>query len=372
MSVSKRKVSSLFSRTKPAAPAVVTRSRQSSGLSSVVNSTGDGTEDGSASQSGKKPKRPKVWHPQQEVVLKQWAEIATSFRWLHHQAHIGFSNKSFWITLPVIVISSITGTMNFAQSSFPSAFASYVPLVIGSFNLIAGVMTTVQSYLRLSELAEGHRVASIMFGKLSRNIRVELMLPTTERTMDGDDFIAMCRSEMDRLTEQSPDIPKKIEKRFALKFEELLQTDFYPPELLELHPVEVYRNEAESAEQRTATMVASAASQFQRALEQRKEAARDLQQQQQQQLEQPASLFPIPEHVPPPPRESELVAQELKTLHKLQAVSNLLRRKVPTPPPPITTSAPPPSAAAALQDALFDDQPVMATVADSEGALEMV
>lgn len=332
MADTKRKLNSLFSRAKPAPPAVVTRSRQNS--SSLVNSTGEGTDDGSASQSGKKPKRPKVWHPQQEVVLKQWAEIATSFRWLHHQAHINFSNKSFWITLPVIVISSITGTMNFAQSSFPPDFASYVPLVIGSFNLIAGVMTTVQSYLRLSELAEGHRVASVMFGKLSRNIRVELMLPTTERTMDGDDFIAMCRSELDRLTEQSPDIPKKIEKRFAVKFEDLLQTDFYPPELLQLHPVEVYRNEAEAVEQRTAAVVASAASQFQRALEQRKEAARGEVQHQ----PPPPPLFPIPEA---PARDSEQVAHELKTLHRLQAVSNLLRRK---PPGPAVVATPPPDA----------------------------
>jgi hypothetical protein len=217
--------------------------------------------------------------------------------------------------------------MNFAQSSFPPDFASYVPLVIGSFNLIAGVMTTVQSYLRLSELAEGHRVASIMFGKLSRNIRVELMLPTTERTMDGDDFIAMCRSELDRLTEQSPDIPKKIETRFAVTFEDLLQTDFYPPELLQLHPVEVYRTEVDAAEQRTATVVASAASHFQRALEQRKE-ARELQEAKGAALppQLPAPLSPIPEA---PARDSEQVAHELKTLHRLQAVSNLLRRKQP-------------------------------------------
>lgn len=354
MTDAKRKLNSFFSRGKPALPAVVTRSRQSSGLSSLVNSTtSEGTDDGSASQSGKKPKRPKVWHPQQEVVLKQWAEIATSFRWLHHQAHINFSNKSFWITLPVIVISSITGTMNFAQSSFPPDFASYVPLVIGSFNLIAGVMTTVQSYLRLSELAEGHRVASVMFGKLSRNIRVELMLPTTERTMDGDDFIAMCRSELDRLTEQSPDIPKKIEKRFAVKFEDLLQTDFYPPELLQLHPVEVYRNEAEAVEQRTATVVASAASQFQRALEQRKE-ARELQ----QQVEQAGKA--APPHPPPPlfPIPEQQVAHELKTLNKLQAVSNLLRRK-----PAV------PAMAIPFPDALFAE-PVMGGDAGVPGVTE--
>lgn len=320
-----------FTKSKPSVPAVVTRSRQSSSATGTGSNATD-TDESTLSQLGKKPKRAKVWHPQQEVVLKQWAEIATSFRWMHHQAHIMFSRQSFWITLPVIVISSITGTMNFAQNSFPAEFESYVPLVIGSFNLIAGVMTTVQSYLRLSELAEGHRVASVMFGKLSRNIRVELMLPVTERTMDGDDFIAMCRSELDRLTEQSPDIPKRIENKFSSTFEDLLQTDFYPPELLQLHPVEVYRNDAEAVEQRTANVVANAAMHFHRVVEQRrKDEAAAL---------PAAPLFPIPES--PGHRESELVAQELKTLNRLQAVSSLLRRKPPPEPPLPAVSAPVP------------------------------
>jgi hypothetical protein len=336
-------------------------------------------EDSTGSVTGvpnKKEKKPKVWHPQQEVVLKQWAEIATSFRWLHHQAHIRFSKASFWVTLPVIILSSVTGTMNFAQSSFPPEYVDYVPLFIGTLNLVAGAMTTVQSYLRLSELAEGHRVASQMFGKLSRNIRVELMLPMTERTMDGDDYIAMCRSELDRLTEQSPDIPKHIEQKFMKKFADLLQTDFYPPELLQLHPVEVYHStEAEGmpvpplvldpAAATTATVVANAALQFQRQLEKARESRE--------------ALNPIPEHVPPSPPlvpvlPSAEVAQELTTLSRLQAVTSLLRRNMaaappPLPPPPLL-QLPSVAAAVVLPDPVFGNAAVEEM--PGQGALDMV
>lgn len=215
-------------------------------------------------------KRPKVWHPQQEKLLKQWAEISTSFRWMHHQAHLRFASMHFWFTLPVIVMSSITGTMNFAQGTFPPEYETYVPLLIGSVNLIAGIITTIASYLRVSELSEGNRVASMMFGKLSRNIRVELLLPTSERTMDGCDFIAMCRSELDRLTEQTPDIPKIIENKFLRKFHNLLEnTDFYPPEIADLHPVQIYHDVEELKNKRVGSVLADAALAFKIAGERR-------------------------------------------------------------------------------------------------------
>lgn len=299
----------------PALPAAVARTRQVTGAS--VRSSDTNSETPAPDVRSKPPKRPKHWHPQQEVVLKQWAEIATSFRWMHHECHVKMSRQSFWFTLPVIVLSSITGTMNFAQGTFPSSVEPYIPVIIGSLNLVGGIMTTIASYLKVAEMAEGHRVASVMFGKLSRNIRVELLLPLSERTMDGDDFIAMCRSEMDRLTEQTPDIPKQVEKKFAARFHDLLQKDFYPPELLQLHPVDVYRDETvetvETGEERAASVVASAALQFQRAAQ----AAR---------MAPLAEVKePLPVQVQSPPKGE--VKQELAELSRMKTVSSVLRRE---------------------------------------------
>lgn len=280
-------------------------------------------------------KKPKVWHPQQEKLLKQWAEIATSFRWMHHRAHLRYARMHFWFTLPVIVMSSVTGTMNFAQGTFPPEYETYVPLLIGSVNLIAGIITTIASYLRVSELSEGNRVASIMFGKLSRNIRVELLLPISERTMDGGDFISMCRSELDRLTEQAPDIPTAIEQKFATQFEALLRTDFYPPELRDLHPVEIYTGDIERNQEQVSKVVANAALMFQ------KGAGKLVSPAQRELPELDDMLPPVPEvalKLPPVPTASALLAeadktqraQELNLLSGLQTVSNRLRNKAAT------------------------------------------
>jgi hypothetical protein len=311
----------MISKGKPAIPAMARKATNSPG--SVQESDGGNSNEQQSEVPQEKSRKPKTWHPQQEKLLKQWAEIATSFRWMHHNAHLMYSSYNFWFTLPVIVISSVTGTMNFAQSSFPAEYVDYVPLFIGALNLIAGIVTTVASYLRFSELSEGNRVAALMFGKLSRNIRVELLLPITERTMDGNDFIAMCRSELDRLTEQTPDIPKKIEHKFLRQFEDLLQTDFYPPELQDLHPVEIYREDPKI--QRDADVLAHAALAFQKVLPPRVEAKVEADKPVEVVLnvEKPVAAAPVNSA-----GMKEIVSQELSELTRLQSVSSRISQRL--------------------------------------------
>lgn len=184
------------------------------------------------------------WHPQQEKLLKQWGETASSNRWMHHTAHLKYARMHMGFTLPVIILSSLTGTMNFAQSSFPPSYRTLVPIGIGIINIFTGIISTISSFLRVSELSEGNRVAALSYGKLASNIRVELLLPRTERTMSGSDFIAICRAELDRLTEQTPDIPVEIERKFNREFSTLIiQGDdaFYTPNILTMRAVDIYK-----------------------------------------------------------------------------------------------------------------------------------
>ena len=76
-----------------------------------------------------------VWHTQQELILKRWSEIGSSYRYLHDKSFKKFNTQNMWFALPVIVISTVTGTANFAQGSFPNAWKEFVPLRIGFLNL---------------------------------------------------------------------------------------------------------------------------------------------------------------------------------------------------------------------------------------------
>ena len=160
----------------------------------------------------------KVWHTQQEKILKVWGEQSSCYRYMHFKSYQKYKKSSMRFTLPIIIISTITGTANFAQDTFPIAWRSMVPAGIGAFNLIAAIMTTILQFLKINELMESHRVSSIHYGKLSRSIRLQLTLPRAERAHAGADFIEYCNNEYDRLIEQSPSIPSNIIRLFEKEF----------------------------------------------------------------------------------------------------------------------------------------------------------
>ena len=179
----------------------------------------------------------KEWNSSQEDLLRDWAEVAGSYRWLHYKAHMWFKRRNLRYMIPLIIMSTVTGTANFAQGTFPKSF-NYVPEIIGGINLIAAVLTTLYQFLKISELMESHRLTSINFGKFSRNLRVELTLPDKDRSSGGKDLIKLSRNEIDRLIEQSPTIPRHILASYEKRFEKL---NLAKPEIVIINKVETYR-----------------------------------------------------------------------------------------------------------------------------------
>jgi hypothetical protein len=184
-----------------------------------------------------KNKTPKQWHPQHEKILKAWGESSACYRYLHYKSHQKYRKSSMRFTLPIIIISTITGTANFAQDTFPEQWHGYVPAGIGTLNLFAAILTTVAQFLKVNELQESHRVSSVHYGKLSRIIRLELSLPISERSHDGSNMVEICRSEFDRLIEQSPPIPGDILRHFEYKF---ASHEVTMPEISTVKPIVMY------------------------------------------------------------------------------------------------------------------------------------
>ena len=189
-------------------------------------------------------KLPKIWHPQQEKILKAWGEAAACYRYMHYQAYCSYKNQSMKFTIPLIIVSTITGTANFAQETFPPTVQPFVPSAIGGLNLITAIATTIMQFLKINELMEGHRVASVQYGKVSRTIRLELTLPLSERTQNGTNMIENMRAEYDRLIEQSPNVPKYIIDSFEKEFPD--DNAFFKPEIMHIQPITPFKAIAEN------------------------------------------------------------------------------------------------------------------------------
>jgi hypothetical protein len=165
----------------------------------------------------------KDWHPEQVDILKRWGEQSSCYRYMHYKAYQNYKKSSMRFTLPIIIISTLTGTANFAQETFPESWKHLVPVGIGGLNLVAAIMTTILQFLKINELMESHRVSSVHYGKLSRSIRLQLTLPPAERSHRGSEFVDFCNQEYDRLIEQSPPVPGNIIKTFEKEFPEIIE-----------------------------------------------------------------------------------------------------------------------------------------------------
>ena len=157
------------------------------------------------------------WSPDNEKILVEWCDVAQCYKWLNLRSHSKLSNMHAWFTIPAIIFSTISGTASFAQESFPANIRIYAPAVIGTINITIGILTTIQQYLKISELNEAHRVSAISWDKFARNIRIELAKKPVERDLAGH-FLKICRQEFDRLMETSPSINDKVIQEFKAKF----------------------------------------------------------------------------------------------------------------------------------------------------------
>jgi hypothetical protein len=114
-------------------------------------------------------------------------------------------------------MSTLTGTANFAQDRIPSEYINMATMLIGGVNLIAGVITTVQQFLKINELNESHRISAISWGKFHRNLQVELAKAPSERTQVMH-LIKVAKEEYDRLIETSNPIPNHVIALFKKTF----------------------------------------------------------------------------------------------------------------------------------------------------------
>lgn len=160
------------------------------------------------------------WSPEIEELLSEWGEVSMCYAYLHNFSQRKYKRKFHHLQIPIIVLSTLTGTANFATDSYvPENFKQGFSAAVGSLNIFCGILGTLLSFLRYSEIYEGHRISGLAWSKLGRAIEIELSLHDKKRKPCRE-FLKICRAEYDNLLESSPNIDLDIIGMFNKKFEE--------------------------------------------------------------------------------------------------------------------------------------------------------
>ena len=169
-------------------------------------------------ESKKNKKDEDLWTDECEKLLAEWSEKASCYRWLHGRCEKSYQRWYYCFSIPVIILSTLTGAANVGMDSFvPDESKSLASAIVGGVNIFAGIISTLQNFLKMAELMEAHRIAGVSWGKLQRNIAIELALDPRRRVVQSD-FLKLSRAEYDRLIEAGPIIDDGIIKQFNYKF----------------------------------------------------------------------------------------------------------------------------------------------------------
>ena len=164
------------------------------------------------------------WTKEQEFLMAQWSDVASCYRWLHDRSEKKYSKLNMCITIPVIILSTLTGAANFAVGSFippdDPGMKNYVSAGLGAVSIGAGILTTLGNFFLFAQKSESNRVAGIAWGKFQRLVSVELAIHPDNR-IEAMDFLQICRQDLDRLIEQSPPITDDVIKQFEEEFKEI-------------------------------------------------------------------------------------------------------------------------------------------------------
>ena len=182
------------------------------------------------------------WNSQLERIICEEGERCLCFSWLHSKAEKKFASLNIYISIPVIIMSTVAGSASIgAQSLFQgSQLANFF---IGGVSLSVGVLNTVASFFAWAKRTESHRISAVNYQKIYRFILIELALPRQER-MAAKDMLKVVRDQCDRLQETSPQIPDTVLKEFKAKFGESTP-DVKKPEITNgLDPISVYSIES--------------------------------------------------------------------------------------------------------------------------------
>jgi hypothetical protein len=179
------------------------------------------------------------WSSNLEEYLKSISEKSMCLSILHKKSEKKYSNKAYYIDLPVIILSTLCGSASLSASSlFGKENEKISSTIIGCLSLTAGLLNTINSYFSYGRRAENHKNSYLEYNKLGRFISVQLGLPRMER-ITAKDLLKLVNDNYNRLLEMSSNIDDDLIKKFKKKYKEYKTLISFPDEVNGLTEIKI-------------------------------------------------------------------------------------------------------------------------------------
>ena len=153
------------------------------------------------------------WTSHQESLLVAWAEKASGSAWLHSRSSRYHRRHSYYVVVPACMLGYIAGSTSLLTVSATGATRA----ITGVCGILAGMLVNFQELFKFKELAEQHRMAALRFLSFFRDVSCELSMHPDHRGSPAE-YINLKRMELDKLHEQTPDVPPSVVRAFDRKF----------------------------------------------------------------------------------------------------------------------------------------------------------
>ena len=150
-------------------------------------------------------------------LLGRWFEICNNYTHLHYLSFEYYRKINYMLMIPIITITTGSGSFNLASSFYPTVFS--VQLTLGILGLLTGMISSIYSFMEIPQLQEQHNMYSNHFEKFARSIEMELVLcKNKSKTYSSlGEFIKIIKSEIDRLIDNGPFIPIHILEKSSIE-----------------------------------------------------------------------------------------------------------------------------------------------------------
>jgi hypothetical protein len=159
------------------------------------------------------------------VFLYKMAGYCAQQSILHDNSRITFKWYNYGLSIPAILLSTISGSVNTmsavsAESGDCKDKLYWLNILCGVAGLIAAAILSIHRFANYAELEHQHAVYADSFEQRNLAIRTNILLDASGQNKTFTnlyEYLKHCRDDVSLLVEKSPSVPSRVRNKYKTK-----------------------------------------------------------------------------------------------------------------------------------------------------------